>query len=81
MLNITMSELLIVKILPNRKLFSSGTYPGVINTNITPIAMPIAHITAIAESSLTLHRLDIASTSSDELTANTADISIGLTPR
>lgn len=75
------SPVVTVRMLPKRKEFSSGTYPGVRNTNSTPIAMPTAHITAMAESWRTLMRLLIHCTVSDEPTANNAAMAMGLTPR
>jgi hypothetical protein len=76
-----MSLLDTVNILPNRNELSSGTYPGVKNTNSTPIAMPTDHTTAIAESSRTRMRFDMQSTPSDDATAKTPAMIIGFTPR
>ena len=70
-----------VRTLPNRKLLSSGTYPGVRNTKSTPTAMPNAHTTAIAESSRTRKRRLIQSTPRLLPTANTAARATGLMPR
>ncbi len=75
------SALEMVSTLPNRKLLSSGTYPGVRNTNRMPTAMPIAQMTAMAESSRTRPLTDISSTPSDEATANSAAVSTGFHPR
>ena len=49
--------------------------------NSVPIAIPMAHTTAMAESSRTLWRDDIHCTPSDEPTAKTAAISNGFQPR
>ena len=51
------------------------------NTNSTPTAMPMAHMTAMAESSRTSRRRDIHSTATDEPTANTAAMATGFTPK
>ena len=79
--NAQISPVLIVKIFPNKKVLSSGTYPGVINTNITPIAIPIAHITAMAESSRILCFFDNQSTPKEDPTANTDAMATGLIPK
>lgn len=70
-----------VSTLPNRNVLSSGTYPGVRNTNSTPMAIPSAQMTAIAESSRTRPRADSHSTPNDEHMANIAAMKIGLTLR
>ena len=70
-----------VRMLPKRNELSSGTYPGVRNMNRVPTAIPIAHITAMAESSRTLWRAAIHWTPRDEPMANTAAIATGLIPK
>ena len=51
------------------KCLSSGTYPGVRNTNNVPSAIPSAHTTAIAESERTPQREELHSTAADDATA------------
>lgn len=81
MANMIMSLSVTVSMLPKRNELSSGTYPGVRNTNRMPMAMPTAQITAIAESCLTFMWLLIQLTVSDDPTANRAAIAMGLAPK
>ena len=76
-----MSVSFIVSMFPNRKLLSSGTYPGVRNTKSTPTAIPSDHTTAMAESSRRRIRCAIHSTPALEATAKTAAMAAGLNPR